>query len=216
MKPTVTLTGRVVFDGTAPPVPGTDGLGIDAQPKNQSMNTQLFLRRAPVAADLTFTLRRVAGELLLRPGGNFGSWVLKAVMLGNQDITDVPTEFRAEDSGRVQLVLTNRASELTGRVTGEKGEPAASSSVVLFSEDRATWFGSSSRVRTTRTRPDGGFSLMGPAGRYYLIAVPLARAIDNRNVDAAALAALVRDATALVLGEDEQRQVDLKMLPGGF
>lgn len=218
MKATVTLTGRVVFDAAAPPVLAADALGIGAQPKDRSTNTQLPLSTAAVAADLTFTLRRIAGELLLRPSGRIlAGWVLKAVLLGNQDVTDVPTEFRAKDAGRLQVVLTNRASELAGSVTDDKGEAVTNSTVVLFSEDKAAWFGSSIGFRTTRPERDGRFSIKGlRPGRYYLIALPPARAIDDQTVNAATLEPLVRDATALVLGEDEQRVVDLKLVkPGG-
>jgi len=74
-------------------------------------------------------------------------WYLKAVLLGERDITDVPTEFAADDAGRVRVVLTNRASELSGTVTDDKGEPVKFCNVVLFSEDRTAWFGASSRVR---------------------------------------------------------------------
>jgi hypothetical protein len=59
---------------------------------------------------------------------------------------------------------------------------------------------------------DGRFSIKGlRAGRYYLIALPHERGITEQDLDAAILGALVREATALVLGDDEQRVVDLKL-----
>jgi hypothetical protein len=218
MKPTVNLAGRVVFETAPAPAMATDGLTIGAQVKDRSTPSDVFLRPAAVAADLTFTLRRLMGELIVRPNGRVtNNWVLKAVLLGNQDITDVPTEFRAEDSGRLQVVLTTRTSELTGNVTNDKGEPIASCSVVLFTEDKASWFQSSLRFRLAYTGRDGRFDIKGlRSGRYYLIALPRERAPSFQSVDAAALEPLVKDATALVLGEDEQRVVDLKVTnPGG-
>jgi hypothetical protein len=216
MKPTVSLAGRVVFETAPAPAMTADALTIGAQMKDRSMPSEVAVRPAAVAADLTFTLRRLAGELIVRPNGP-NNWVLKAVLLGNRDITDVPTEFRAEDSGRLQVVLTTRASELSGSVTNDKGEPIASCSVVLFSEDKASWFQSSLRFRLAYTGRDGRFDIKGlRSGRYYLIALPRERAPSFQSVDAAALEPLVKDATALVLGEDEQRVVDLKVTnPGG-
>jgi hypothetical protein len=213
MKPTVSVAGSVLFEPAPPSTLGTDFLSIGVQPKDRSINTQMFIRSAPVGADRVFTLRRIGGEWLLRPSGRaLSGWFLKAIMLGNDDITDVPIEFKAEDSGRLQIVLTNRASELSGTVTNDKGEPVTSGRIVLFGEDKATWFGLSSRSRVAWPGRDGRFSLKGlRPGRYYLIALPPERPIDEQSMDAAILGALVREATALVLGADEQRVVDLKL-----
>jgi hypothetical protein len=213
MKPTASPTGRVVFEGGVPPSMAADALTVGVEVKDRSIDTQLFLRPTTVGSDLSFTLRRLAGEVLLRPNGRaMDKWFLKSVLLGSQDITDVPTEFRTEDSGRLQVVLTTRASELTGGVTNDKGEPVRCT-VVLFGEDKTSWFRSSIRFRTAWTERDGRFSLKGlRPGRYYLVAVPPERSFNSQTtLDAAAFEALAKDATALVLGEDEQRVVDLKI-----
>lgn len=216
MKPTVNLAGRVVFE-TAPATAVTaDAMSVRAQPKDRSILSAVPVHPAAVAADFTFTLRRLAGELIVRPNGRLNNWFLKAVLLGNRDVTDVPTEFRAEDSGRLEVVLTTRASELTGNVSNDKGAPPATCTVVLFGEDKATWFQSSTRVRVTNPGRNGRFSIKGLRGaRYYLIAIPVDRGLNSQSVDAAALEPLVKDATPLVLGEDEQRVVDLKLTNTG-
>jgi hypothetical protein len=213
MKPTVNVTGRVVFEPAAPAMPPADALTISAQPKDRSVNTQLFIRSAPVGPDLAFTVRRIAGEWLLRPSGRLlEGWALKAVMLRGADITDVPTEFKGEDSDHLQIVLTDRASELSGSVTNDKGEPVVSSRIVLFGEDKSSWFTSSIRYRFAFSGREGRFLLRGlRPGRYYLIAVPPERGLSEQSVDAGILGSLVREATVLVLGEDEKRVVDLKL-----
>jgi hypothetical protein len=216
MKPTVNLAGRVVFETAPAPAVTGDALSIAAQPKDRSMRSTVPIHPAAVAADFTFTLRRLAGELVIRPNGRLNNWFLKAVLLGSRDVTDVPTEFRPADSGHLEVVLTTSASELTGNVTDDKGEPPANCTVVLFGEDKATWFQSSTRFRVTNPGRDGRFSIKGlRGGRYYLIAVPLDRGLNSQNVDAAALEPLVKDATPLVLGDDDQRVVDLKITTGG-
>jgi hypothetical protein len=216
MKPTATLAGRVVFETAPAPAIAADTLSIGAEPKDRSMRSAVSVHPAAGATDFTFTLRRLAGELIVRPNGVPNNWFLKAVLLGGRDVTDVPTEFRAEDSGRLEVVLTTRASELTGNVTNDRGEPAANCTVVLFGEDKTAWFQSSTRFRVTNPGRDGRFSIKGlRGGRYYLIAVPLNRGLNSQSVDAAALEPLVKDATPLVLGDDDQRVVDLKMTTGG-
>jgi hypothetical protein len=138
MKPTVNLAGRVVFETAPAPAVTADAMSVGAQPKDRSILSAVPVHPAAVAADFTFTLRRLAGELIVRPNSRLNNWFLKAILLGNRDVTDVPTEFRAEDSGRLEVVLTTRASELTGNVSNDKGEPPANCTVVLFGEDKAT------------------------------------------------------------------------------
>jgi hypothetical protein len=59
---------------------------------------------------------------------------------------------------------------------------------------------------------DGRFSINGlRSGRYYVIALPPERSFNAQAIDAATLESMVKDATVLVLGEEEQRQVDLKV-----
>jgi hypothetical protein len=144
------------------------------------------------------------------------NWFLKAVLLGNQDVTDLPTEFREEDSSRLQIVLTTRASEVAGNVTGERGEPVANCNLVLFGDDKAGWVAWSSRLRMVRPDRDGRFSIKGlRAGRYYLIALPPERSFNAQAIDAATLEPLVKESALLVLGEEEQRYVDVKVARTG-
>jgi hypothetical protein len=217
MQPTVNLAGRVVFEPAPAPALTADALSIVAQLTERWTSSDLRVSPAAVTTDLTFALRRLAGQILLRPNGRvMNNWFLKAVLLGTQDITDVPTEFREEDSTRLQVVLTTRASELTGTITNDKGEPVTNCSVVLFAEDKTSWFPLSIKFRMTRPERDGRFSIKGlRSGRYYVIALPPERSINAQAMDAATLEPLVKEATALVLGEEDQRQMDLKVVAKG-
>ena len=51
-------------------------------------------------------------------------------------------------------------------------------------------------------------------GRYYALAAPRERMnISSMNQDATFFEQLAKDATTIVVGEDETRQVDLKLVP---
>ena len=215
MKPTVNLAGRVLLDPSPASALAADALSIVT--RSSERWSQLSVSPAPVMTDRTFTLRGLAGQILLRPSGRLmNNWFLKAVLLGNQDVTDLPTEFREEDSSRLQIVLTTRASEVAGNVTGERGEPVANCNLVLFGDDKAGWIAWSSRLRMVRPDRDGRFSIKGlRAGRYYLIALPPERSFNAQAIDAATLEPLVKEAALLVLGEEEQRNVDLKVAGTG-
>ena len=75
---------------------------------------------AVASPDLTFTLKGLMGEFLLR--SNAPDQYLKSVTLGGADITDTPREFKTGD--KVTIALTSRASTLEGTVTDAKGEPS--------------------------------------------------------------------------------------------
>ena len=220
MKPTVTVSGRVSFDGLPPPVVTPGSLSIVVQTRQGRLGAppQMIFNAAPVSSDMTFTVRHLAGELILRPSGSMASgWTVKSVLLGTEDITDVPREFRPEDSDRVHVVLTNRASQLTGTVSNDKGAPVRTT-VVLFSEDKSLWFAHSTRVWATNPGPDGQYVLRGlRAGRYHMVALPTGVSWSRESVDTTTLEKYLPQATSVILGEDEQRHVDLKIatIPDG-
>jgi hypothetical protein len=168
---------------------------------------------AVVSSDLTFTLKGLAGEFVLRTGGT--NQYLKAVMLGGEEITDTPHEFKQGE--RVTLVVTTRASTLEGAVTDDKGQPVNDATVMLFGEDKSSWRNSS--IRTRRMSPDitGHYLITGLLpGRYFAIAVPRDRlaAFSFGQVDPSFFEQLAKEATSVTVAEDEQRQVDLKVATG--
>ena len=170
---------------------------------------------AVVSPDLTFTMKAMLGEYLLRASS--GMQYLKAVMLGGEDITDRPREFKTGD--KVTIVMTSRASTLEGNVTDAKGDPSTDSGLILFSEDKAAWRTNSIKTRRASTDQNGHYKMTGlMPGRYFIVAVPRERLnVSSYGADTTLFEQLAKEATSLVIGEDEQRQVDLKATvgPGG-
>jgi hypothetical protein len=165
-----------------------------------------------VQPDLTFTLKGVVGEYLLRTGAP--GFSLKSVTTGSEDITDSPHEFTSRD--RVTVVLTSRASSLEGTVTDAAGAPSTEAAIIVFSEDKSSW--RSSSIRTRRGGPDqnGHFQITGLLpGRYYILAAPRERLNIPPSVSPAFFEGLAKDALAIVVGEDEQRTVDLRVVGSG-
>jgi hypothetical protein len=157
-------------------------------------------------------MKGLLGDFLLRASapGQF----LKAVMLGAEDITDTPRTFKNGD--RVTIVMTSSASMLTGTITDAKGTPVTDAGIIIFSEDKALWRSNALRTRRTSTDPSGGFRVTGLLpGRYYAIAVPRDRImLPGSSMDAAYYEELTKDATAFVIGENEQRVLELKLVSG--
>jgi hypothetical protein len=214
-SPGATITGQIVFEeGSPQPMP--QQMRVNAQvadPEgNMGMNNP---QPALVTPDLAFTMKGMMGEFVLRAGTQ-GQY-LKAVMMGAEDIIDTPREFKNGD--KVTLVLTARASTLEGTVTDAQGKPSTDAGIIFFSEDKASWRVNSSKLRRTGVDQTGHYKLPGlMSGRYFIVAVPRERMNGLvPGTDATFFEQLSKDATAVVVGEDEQRQVDLKVVasPGG-
>jgi hypothetical protein len=216
-SPGATITGQVVYDG-APPTPQNGQTQTTPRVSAQVADPQnsFNLPTPPgvqVSPDLTFTMKGFMGEFLLRANG-FNQY-LKMVQLGGEDITDTPHEFKQGD--RVTIVMTTRGSTIEGNVTDDQGQPANTASILMFSEDKTSWRLNSVRTRRGGADPTGHFKLPGVlSGRYYLIALPQERAnaFNFGSVDPSVFEQFAKEATAVSVGEDEQRQVDLRISTG--
>jgi len=211
--PGATISGQVVFEqGPPQPAPGQASLQmrVSATPADPvNMGGIPVPQPALVSPDLTFQMKGVMGEFLLR--SNAPGQFVKAVMLGAEDISDSPREFKNGD--RVTIVMTSRASTVEGNVTDAKGAPVPEAAILVFSDDKASWRYNSLRTRRGGTDQNGHFKIAGLVpGRYYAIAAPRERMnVSTLNQDAAFFEQLSKEATTLVVGEDETRQVDLKL-----
>jgi hypothetical protein len=211
-KPAGTVSGQIVFD----PGPLPDALGqlrVSAVPGDPNESYGPRPEPALVQPDLTFALKGLIGQFVLRTGrpGAF----LKSVLLGGEDITDVPHEFKAGD--KVTVVLTSRASTLEGTVLGPSGAPTPDAGVILFPEDKSLWRSNSIRVQHAVSDANGHFRIRGlPAGRYYVLAGEREQVfLAGPLQDTSYFEGLVKDATIVVVGEDEQRTIDLRLVDRG-
>lgn len=212
--PGATITGDVVFEQGPPQVqPGQTApvVRVNAQIADPENNMGMpGPQPATVTPDNTFTLKGLMGEFLLR--GNAPGQFLKRVMVGAEDITDTPREFKNGD--KVTLVMTTRASTVEGNVTDAAGKPVTDAALIIFSDDKSAWRMNSMRTRRTTVNPSGHYRAMGLLpGRYYILATTRERVnVPSMNVDPSFFEELAKEATTVVVGEDEQRQVDLKMV----
>jgi hypothetical protein len=218
-KPGATITGQVALDGPPPTLlPGQNTSSIvrisaqQADPQNfNGMPTP-----PPVtanAADQTFTMKGLNGDLILR--ANAPGQYLKSIVAGGEDVTDTPHEFKQGE--RVTITMTTRVGTLEGTISDDKGQPTTDAALLMFGEDKASWRTNS--IHTRRNGPDqtGHFKLTGVLpGRYFIIAVPRERlnAMNFGSVDPSFFEQLAKEATSIVIAEDEQRQIDLKIAAG--
>lgn len=168
--PGVTLAGRVVFEGAAPPPPDRGSVGEvlvaslsapqGARCRRGGAETTRG-RRAAVETDRdwTFRLPGLFGTCILSIAtANLGAWSVTAVYAGDTDILDRPVRFDSgQDMRDVRVVVSDRRTQLDVRVTDENGVPTREYVALFFSVDPARWHPTSRFIRSFQpsTRPSG-------------------------------------------------------------
>src|SRR5207247_913408 len=93
-----------------------------------------------VRDDWTFEMQGLSGPRLFRLGLPKG-WALKAVRANDIDITDTPAPLGTKDQSLtdLEIVVTNRVTDVTGTVTDARGQPVADYTAIVFSVDAQRW-----------------------------------------------------------------------------
>jgi hypothetical protein len=205
-----TVAGRIVAgEGSTGSLP-LNGLQIFAQP----LRFEPMMGTSPgrVEADGTFRVTGVRGRRLFRVGGLPPSWVMHSVRWNGTDVTDSGVEFKGDSSEEgLVILLTDRVSEINGKVTTEKGEPTREYTVVVFPDDSSKWTYPSRYVRAARADQEGLFKIRGlpPDDRYLAVAVDYLE--EGEGGDPHFLEQMKDRATRISLGEGEVKALDLKL-----
>jgi hypothetical protein len=210
--PGATITGRIVIEQrpesmAAGPI---RVMAVLADPMEMGRG----IPQPPPAAtqpDLTFTMKGLMGELLLRPAAP--NLYVKSIVVGTQDVTDTPREFRNNE--QVIVTLTSRASMLEGSVSAPAGSAsvAGDATVVVFSQEKSSWHPSAVRTRRASVDADGRFRITGLLpGSYFVAAMRNDHvSMGSGPLDASFFERVSKDAIPVVIGEDEQRRLDLRL-----
>jgi hypothetical protein len=206
-QPGITVSGRVIL---------AEGQSLEMRAlritfERSGVAVRTLQTIATIDDDRRFRAQDVFGPHLIRVSGLPPGSTVKAVLLRGQDITDVPTVFRAEDADQLQVVITSRVSTLDGLVRGEGTSAPGETIVYVFGEDRGAWRTSSPRTHKSDAGADGKFSVSGlAAGRYYAIAIARDGFRQVPNAGEAFFDLLSREATPFVIGDDERRTLELR------
>jgi hypothetical protein len=129
--------------------------------------------------------------------------------LGNTDVTDSPFELAGSDIEGLEVVLTQRRTQVTGTVLGVDGQPAASATVVVFAEDESKLWPATRYLNRARVDSDGSFTISLPPGRYLAVAVSDLDAGEEGNPDQ--LRRFRPVATAVTLDDGQSQTIDLQI-----
>ena len=133
LYPGASINGTVTFEGS--PAPQLNQIRISAPSAENALTAGN--PNARVEKDGHFTLDGVpAGSHWIRSGGGLRGWSLKSVIVDSHDVADTPVELRSgEILNDVNVVFTNKQTEIDGTVTDERGNPITDFTVLAFPSD---------------------------------------------------------------------------------
>ena len=212
-----TVTGVITTDdGSIPPF-RADAVQIFAQQMDPSF-TMIGGGPTKVNDDFTFEMNSVFDRRMIRanvgvgPAAMNSGWYLKAVLYDGQDVTDTGIDFQPGRSYEgVQVVFTQKTTEVSGLVTDDRGRPVVDASVIIFPATRDKWISMSRFIRTLRPDTNGKYSVkaMPPSDEYLIIAVQNLEA--GQFSDPEFLDRAREEAKPFSLNEGEFKTVDIRL-----
>jgi protocatechuate 3,4-dioxygenase beta subunit len=231
LQPSATVSGLITVESAGTPSPTdysifrVDVADVDPLPGGRGGGGG---RGGPFGADNrvdkngSFTITGVQpGRHYVRVsgGGNpaqgGGQWTLKSVLINGTDAADMPFEVKpGQNVDGVNVVLTDRATELAGTVREGHNAGAAGLTVIAFSIDPQFWRAQSRRISTSRTGDGGAYRIRGlPEGDYYVLATDDVE--QGEWFDPAFLDSVKDKATHVTLQDGDKKTLDLRPAQSG-
>lgn len=209
--PGARLTGAVVTDSTSTTTLRPQDVTVGARAPLIDALLPVGNANARVNADWSFEINGVFEPRVLRVNTPQG-WTLKSVLLNGEDITDVPLDVApGQTVTGVQVVLTDRVTEVNGRISDVKNNAVTDATVVIFPADQEKWVYQSRFIRAARPDQDGRFQLRGlpPYDDYLAVAV---QGLEDGQAGDPEFLATIRDrGTRVSLKEGDARTLDLRL-----
>ena len=160
---------------------------------------------------MTFELRGLSDRQTFRPGLLPEGWFLKSVTHDGVDITDSGYDFKpGQQVPGIEILLTRRATTLTGSVQDANGTAIGDYTVVAFAADSAKWGFQTRFVRSARPDQQGRFTIRAlPPGDYLVAALEYVE--TGQEFDPAQLQRWKPLGVPVTLGEGDAKAVTLKL-----
>ena len=171
-----TLSGRVVFEGTAPRQSGLGPARVFAQSVDPGRPTIIMsidgLSNGTLDDDGNFQLSGVTGRVFITPPAAPG-WMVKSVTLDGDDITDQPIDVTGREAvSGIVITMTDKLTDVSGQVTDARGQALTDYVVVLLPAEAVEPVVASRWIRMVRPNTNGRFQARGVRpGRYVAAAV---------------------------------------------
>jgi hypothetical protein len=223
-----TASGRITFEGTSP-VPAAP-VGRPMRPPVFSENGECRTGEAAVAADWTFKIEGLMGTCGVPPANIFGRWTLKSVRIGGVNALEKQVTFeQGRNYNDVEIVVTDKPTQLEVRVAGEDGQLTCEYVALAFPSDKTLWKQGPRVIRNLVPAPmnaivpsaiAGSIAATGGQsrelirgmlpGEYYVISLD---DIDNEDsLDPGVLEKLAVHATRVTVAPESSSEVSLQRL----
>jgi hypothetical protein len=224
--PGASATGRVIFEGDTPAPPSPGKMHIPMFSENGMCRSG----EATIAADWSFQVEGLTGTCASPPMPMFGRWMLKAIMVNGTNIAASPVTFQGGQQVRdVQVIVTDRRSNLSFRVADEGGQATRDYVIIVYPIKKESWRNArifvgpqplppfaSQGIPSTQSAPGPGATMpprreeMGGLlpGEYYVVAVDDLEPDDFR--DPAVLERLRSSGTRVTISEGASVDVPLR------
>jgi protocatechuate 3,4-dioxygenase beta subunit len=212
MSRTMTVPGRIVFEGTTTPPPRDPGYApMIVFAKFPDGVERSSVRTSITVDDGTFQLPDMFGPRVLDVVNAPSGWVLKSITYRGKDVTDAVVDLQAGgEVGTIEVVMHNRGAVVTGRVVDDGGKPVRAR-VVMIPVDRVRWLGLYSPVTALSSATAGTYAFRPQrAGEYAIVAIDQAEPIPSEQ-DRAFFERIVKSGQTITLAENERRAVDLRV-----
>jgi len=214
--PAAIVRGVVMTDdGSAPPF-RPDQVRVSAGPAEP---TTMFVQPGQnrMNDDFTFEMTGLFDRRIFRgAAGDLANpdkaWAVKAILYDGNDITDTGMDFTPGRTYEgIQVVLTQKKTDLSGMLTDDRGRPIVDATVIIFPADQQKWTYLSRYVRTTRPDTNGKYNTKSlPPGEDYLI-IAVQNLESGQGSDPEFLARAKDEAKSFSLNEGETKNVDIKL-----
>jgi hypothetical protein len=154
--------------------------------------------------------RGVFNAFPANPGGAPGLF-LKSVTIDGENFTDIPFDFStARDDTKVQIVMTDKQTTLSGTVKNARGEQIIDYTAVMFPAQLKEGVMPGRYIRVVRPDQQGRFQARGlPPGEYFAVAVDSLE--QGGQFDPAFRKQLEPSAKRLTLSEGQTATIDLTL-----
>ena len=169
LRPGKSISGMVIFDMARPPDLTRSWMMVSLQLAPDSAQMRFSqLPQGVIGPDGRFTISGVSpGRYQIRPPGPATS-----AIIDGKDTLDFPLDFTGDaDVTNAVLTVTDKQTEIAGRLTDATGKPGADETVIIASTDDRYWTPGSRRIAYTRTRADGQYVFRNLPSGSYVIAV---------------------------------------------
>ena len=214
-KPTATVSGRVIWQGSSPQPSATMRISPVASDPRLAPAAIVSHSDGGGAVDAkgNFSIVGVHGTVLFRStfSGQAEPWTLKAVRMGGVDITDVGYDVFSDIEG-LEVVMTDRGTRVSGVAKDARNQPALDYVVVFLPRDIRPNLNPMRFTQTARPDQQGRYQIKDlPPGEYVAAAVESLSRDGHHNP---AFQKRIRSvATPFSLKEGQELALDLVLVP---